>query len=170
MNTRILSICAVVFLSVLVFAASPGAARETVRFKGYSAGTIVIKTNERRLYYVIGDGEAIRYPVGVGKAGMAWAGKATIDGKYLRPPWQAPESIRKDYAKLPPVVPGGSPANPMGAAAMTLSGGGQYAIHGTNNPGSVGGFVSHGCIRMYNQDIMDLYARVSVGTEVVVLR
>ena len=170
MNTRILSICAVVFLSVLVFAASPGAARETVRFKGYSAGTIVIKTNERRLYYVTGDGEAIRYPVGVGKAGMAWAGKATIDGKYLRPPWQAPESIRKDYAKLPPVVPGGSPANPMGAAAMTLSGGGQYAIHGTNNPGSVGGFVSHGCIRMYNQDIMDLYARVSVGTEVVVLR
>jgi lipoprotein-anchoring transpeptidase ErfK/SrfK len=170
LNTRILSICAVVFLSVLVFAASPGAARETVRFKGYSAGTIVIKTNERRLYYVTGDGEAIRYPVGVGKAGMAWAGKATIDGKYLRPPWQAPESIRKDYAKLPPVVPGGSPANPMGAAAMTLSGGGQYAIHGTNNPGSVGGFVSHGCIRMYNQDIMDLYARVSVGTEVVVLR
>jgi len=155
LNTRILSICAVVFLSVLVVAASPGAARETVRFKGYSVGTIVIKTNERRLYYVTGDGEAIRYPVGVGKAGQAWAGKATIDGKY---------------AKLPPVVPGGSPANPMGAAAMTLSGGGQYAIHGTNNPGSVGGFVSHGCIRMYNQDIMDLYARVSVGTEVVVLR
>jgi len=170
LNTRILSICAVVFLSVLVVAASPGAARETVRFKGYSVGTIVIKTNERRLYYVTGDGEAIRYPVGVGKAGQAWAGKATIDGKFISPPWQAPESIKKDYAKLPPVVPGGSPANPMGAAAMTLSGGGQYAIHGTNNPGSVGGFVSHGCIRMYNQDIMDLYARVSVGTEVVVLR
>ena len=170
MNTRILSIVAVVFLSVLVFTASPGAARETVRFKGYSAGTIVIKTSERRLYYVTGDDEAIRYPVGVGKAGMAWAGKATIDGKYISPAWQAPESIRKDYAKLPPVVPGGSPANPMGAAAMTLSGGGQYAIHGTNNPGSVGGFVSHGCIRMYNQDVMDLYARVSVGTEVVVLR
>jgi lipoprotein-anchoring transpeptidase ErfK/SrfK len=170
LNTRILSIGAFVFLSVLVFAASPGAARETVRFKGYSAGTIVIKTTERRLYYVTGDGEAVRYPVGVGKAGMAWAGKATIDGKFIKPAWQAPESIRKDYAKLPPVVPGGSPANPMGAAAMTLSGGGQYAIHGTNNPGSVGGFVSHGCIRMYNQDIMDLYARVSVGTEVVVLR
>jgi lipoprotein-anchoring transpeptidase ErfK/SrfK len=170
LNTRILSIGAFVFLSVLVFAASPGAARETVRFKGYSAGTIVIKTTERRLYYVTGDGEAVRYPVGVGKAGMAWAGKATIDGKFIKPAWQAPESIRKDYVKLPPVVPGGSPANPMGAAAMTLSGGGQYAIHGTNNPGSVGGFVSHGCIRMYNQDIMDLYARVSVGTEVVVLR
>jgi lipoprotein-anchoring transpeptidase ErfK/SrfK len=170
LRTRILSIGALVLLSVFVFAVSPGAAREAVRFKGYSAGTIVIKTNERRLYYVTGDGEAIRYPVGVGKAGQAWAGTTAIDGKYISPAWQAPESIRKDYAKLPPIVPGGSPSNPMGAAAMTLSGGGQYAIHGTNSPGSIGGFVSHGCFRMYNQDIMDLYARVSVGTTVVVLR
>jgi len=145
-------------------------ARETVRLNGYSAGTIVIKTNERHLYYVTGEGQAIRYRVGVGKAGMAWTGQSSIDGKYISPAWQAPESIRKDYSRLPPVVPGGSRLNPMGAAALTLSGGGQYAIHGTNNPGSVGGFVSHGCIRMYNQDIMDLYARVSVGTKVVVLR
>ena len=145
-------------------------ARETVRLNGYSAGTIVIKTNERHLYYVTGEGQAIRYRVGVGKAGMAWAGTSSIDGKYIKPAWQAPDSIRKDYSRLPPVVPGDSPSNPMGAAALTLSGGGQYAIHGTNNPGSVGGFVSHGCIRMYNQDIMDLYARVSVGTKVVVLR
>ena len=145
-------------------------ARETVRLSGYSAGTIVIKTNERHLYYVTGEGQAIRYRVGVGKAGMAWAGTSSIDGKYIKPAWQAPDSIRKDYSRLPPVVPGGSPSNPMGAAALTLSGGGQYAIHGTNSPGSVGGFVSHGCIRMYNQDIMDLYARVSVGTKVVVLR
>ena len=145
-------------------------ARETVRLNGYSAGTIVIKTNERHLYYVTGEGQAIRYRVGVGKAGMAWTGQSSIDGKYISPAWQAPESIRKDYSRLPPVIPGGSPSNPMGAAALTLSGGGQYAIHGTNNPGSIGGFVSHGCIRMYNQDIMDLYARVSVGTKVVVLR
>jgi lipoprotein-anchoring transpeptidase ErfK/SrfK len=145
-------------------------ARETVRLNGYSAGTIVIKTNERHLYYVTGEGQAIRYRVGVGKAGMAWTGQSSIDGKYISPAWQAPDSIRKDYSRLPPVVPGGSPSNPMGAAALTLSGGGQYAIHGTNNPGSIGGFVSHGCIRMYNQDIMDLYARVSVGNKVVVLR
>ena len=145
-------------------------ARETVRLNGYSAGTIVIKTNERHLYYVTGEGQAIRYRVGVGKAGMAWTGQSSIDGKYISPAWQAPESIRKDYSRLPPAIPGGSPSNPMGAAALTLSGGGQYAIHGTNNPGSIGGFVSHGCIRMYNQDIMDLYARVSVGTKVVVLR
>jgi len=101
---------------------------------------------------------------------MAWSGKTTIDGKYIKPAWQAPESIRKDYSRLAPIIPGGSPANPMGSAAMTLSGGGQYAIHGTNNPGSVGGFVSHGCIRMHNADIMDLYARVSLGTTVIVLR
>jgi lipoprotein-anchoring transpeptidase ErfK/SrfK len=145
-------------------------ARETVRLNGYSAGTIVIKTNERHLYYVTGEGQAIRYRVGVGKAGMAWTGTSSIDGKYIRPAWQAPESIRKDHSTAAPVIPGGSPSNPMGAAAMTLSGGGQYAIHGTNNPGSIGGFVSHGCIRMYNQDIMDLYARASVGTKVVVLR
>ena len=145
-------------------------ARETVRLNGYSAGTIVIKTNERRLYYVISEGQALRYRVGVGKAGMAWAGTSSIDGKYIKPAWQAPDSIRKDYSRLPPVVPGDSPSNPMGAAALTLSGGGQYAIHGTNNPGSIGGFVSHGCFRMYNQDIMDLFARVSVGTKVVVLR
>src|SRR4029453_12796874 len=145
-------------------------AREPVRLNGYSAGTIVIKTNERHLYYVTGEGKAIRYPVGVGKAGMAWTGQSSIDGKYISPAWQAPDSIRRDRSRAAPVIPGGSPSNPMGAAALTLSGGGQYAIHGTNNPGSIGGFVSHGCIRMYNQDIMDLYARVSVGTKVVVLR
>jgi len=170
LSTRFCSIGAFVFLGAAVIAGSSADAGETVRLNGYPIGTVVIKTSERRLYYVTSEGQAIRYPVGVGKGGMAWAGTTSIDGKHIKPAWQAPESIRKDYAKLPPVVPGGSPLNPMGAAALTLSGGGQYAIHGTNNPGSVGGFVSHGCFRMYNQDIMDLYERVSVGTEVVVLR
>ena len=161
-----------VFITICsLLAPTVAGAREIVRFNdGYSAGTIVIKTSERRLYYVLGGGQAIRYPVGVGRRGMAWTGSAFIDGKYIKPGWSAPESIRKDYARLPAVVPGGSPSNPMGAAAMTLSGGGEYAIHGTNNPGSVGGFVSHGCIRMYNADIMDLYDRASYGTPVVVLR
>ena len=136
----------------------------------YLPGTILIRTNERRLYYFVGSGEAIRYPVGVGRAGMQWAGSAYIDGKYIRPAWSPPASIRGDYRTLPPVVPGGSSRNPMGAAAMTLSGGGEYAIHGTNAPGTIGGFVSHGCIRMYNEDIMDLYSRVSIGTPVVVTR
>jgi lipoprotein-anchoring transpeptidase ErfK/SrfK len=136
----------------------------------YTPGTIVIRTGERRLYYYVGTGEAIRYPVGVGRAGMQWAGTAYIDGKYIRPAWSAPDSIRGDYRKLPSVVPSGSPHNPMGAAAMTLSGGGEYAIHGTNAPGTIGGFVSHGCIRMFNEDIMDLYSRVGIGTRVVVTR
>jgi lipoprotein-anchoring transpeptidase ErfK/SrfK len=136
----------------------------------YMPGTIVIRTNERRLYYFVGAGEAIRYPVGVGRVGMQWSGTAFIDGKYIKPAWSAPESIRRDYQSLPSVVPGGTSGNPMGAAAMTLSGGGEYAIHGTNAPGTIGGFVSHGCIRMYNEDIMDLYSRVGVGTRVVVTR
>jgi lipoprotein-anchoring transpeptidase ErfK/SrfK len=167
---RILSLGMFALLSLAVLGPSRSDAREIVRFNGYSAGTIVVKTNERRLYYVTSDGEAIRYPVGVGKAGMGWSGTASIDGKYIKPAWSAPASIRKDYSRMPEVIPSGSPANPMGAAALTLSGGGEYAIHGTNNPGSIGRFVSHGCIRMYNQDIMDLYDRVSLGTRVVVLR
>jgi lipoprotein-anchoring transpeptidase ErfK/SrfK len=167
---RIVSLASFALLGTVLLAPAPASAREIVRFSGYSEGTIVIKTNQRRLYYVIGDGKAISYPVGVGRKGMAWSGTAFIDGKYIKPGWSAPESIRRDYRRLPAVVPGGSPSNPMGVAAMTLSGGGEYAIHGTNNPGSVGGFVSHGCIRMYNRDIMDLYNRVSFGTRVVVLR
>jgi lipoprotein-anchoring transpeptidase ErfK/SrfK len=151
-------------------APEPAPAREMVPFRGeYSAGTIVIRTNERRLYLVIGDGHALRYPVGVGKAGKQWSGIARIDGKYIQPAWSPPAEVKRDKPTLPNVIPGGSPHNPMGAAALTLSGG-QYAIHGTNVPGSVGGFVSYGCIRMYNQDILDLYGRVNVGTQVVVTR
>src|SRR5450759_1557132 len=167
---RVILLGILAFITAGILAPTPSSAREIVRFNGYSAGTICIKTNERRLYYVISDGQAIRYPVGVGRRGMAWSGTAPINGNSISPGWSAPASIRRDYARLPDVIPGGSPHNPMGAAAMTLSGGGEYAIHGTNAPGSIGGFVSHGCIRMYNQDIMDLYERVSYGTTVVVLR
>ncbi len=169
MTARIVCLGASAFFGLALLAPTTSSARELVSFSGYSVGTIVVKTNERRLYYVVGDGRALRYPVGVGRAGMAWAGTTFIDGKYIKPGWSAPESIRRDYARLPAVVPGGSPSNPMGAATMTLAGG-EFAIHGTNNPGSVGHFVSHGCIRMYNGDIMDLYNRVSFGTRVVVLR
>jgi len=138
-----------------------------VAASGYAQGTIVIRTNERRLYYYLGDGKALRYPVGVGRAGMQWTGTSFINGKYLNPAWAPPSDIRRDKPNLPAVIPGGSPHNPMGVAAMTLSGG-EYAIHGTNNPGSIGGFVSYGCIRMYNQDITDLFNRVDYHTPVVV--
>ena len=164
-----------ILVGILGFAAAavlePATSRgsETVHFKGYPAGTIVVKTSERRLYYVLDDGKAIRYPVGVGRAGRAWFGTGTIAGKYLQPDWSPPAAIKRDRPGIPDVIPGGSPNNPMGAAAMTLTRG-QYAIHGTNSPGSIGGFVSYGCIRMFNQDIMDLYQRVNYGTSVVVLR
>jgi lipoprotein-anchoring transpeptidase ErfK/SrfK len=144
-------------------------AREIVGFSGaYSSGTVVVKTSERALYYVLGNGKAVRYPVGVGRAGKQWTGTAYINGKQLRPAWSPPAEVKRDKPSLPNVIPGGSPGNPMGAAALTLSGGGEYAIHGTNNPGSIGGFVSYGCIRMYNADVLDLYNRVGWGTTVVV--
>jgi lipoprotein-anchoring transpeptidase ErfK/SrfK len=143
---------------------------DMVGFHGdYSPGTIVIKTNERRLYLVVDPGHAVRYPVGVGKYGKQWAGVTQIDGKYRNPAWSPPAEVKHDKPSIPDLIPGGSPHNPMGVAAMTLAGG-EYAIHGTNVPGSVGGFVSYGCIRMLNSDISDLYNRVSVGTTVVVAR
>ena len=141
---------------------------DMVGFRGdYSPGTIVVKTNERRLYLVVDPGHAMRYPVGVGKAGKQWAGTTQIDGKYRNPAWSPPAEVKRDKPSIPDVIPGGSPQNPMGVAAMTLAGG-EYAIHGTNVPGSIGGFVSYGCIRMLNEDISDLYERVSVGATVVV--
>ena len=166
------SVAASAAISTLLFAGStPASAREVVAFPDSSAspGTIIIRTSERRLYYVVGEGRAVRYPVGVGKAGKQWSGHTYIDGKYLRPAWSPPAEVKHDKPHLPDLIPGGSPRNPMGVAAMTLNGG-QYAIHGTNVPSSVGGFVSYGCIRMYNQDITDLFSRVSVGTPVIVTR
>ncbi len=143
-------------------------AREVVAFSGYPSGSIVVRTGERRLYYVQGNGSAIRYPVGVGKAGMAWHGHAYVERKLVRPAWAPPADIRRADPYLPSAIPGGSPRNPMGEAALGLDRG-NYAIHGTNDPSSIGHFVSHGCIRMYNQDIVDLYSRVRVGTAVYVL-
>jgi lipoprotein-anchoring transpeptidase ErfK/SrfK len=133
----------------------------------FTPGTIVVRTNERRLYYVTGVGQAIRYPVGVGRLGKQWAGTSHISGKYLSPAWSPPAEVRRDKPNLPQVIPGGSSGNPMGVAAMTIAGG-EYAIHGTNQPSSIGHFVSYGCIRMLNEDIKDLFGRVTVGTQVVV--
>jgi lipoprotein-anchoring transpeptidase ErfK/SrfK len=166
---RILSIGMFAFPCLVILMPSSVRARQIVHLGGYSAGTIVVKTSQRRLYYVIGADTAIQYPVGVGRLGMAWSGTAYIEGKYIKPAWSPPDMIRRENPRIPNVIPSGSSANPMGAAAMILSGGGEYAIHGTNNPGSIGGFVSHGCIRMYNSDILDLYGRVGLGTKVVVL-
>jgi lipoprotein-anchoring transpeptidase ErfK/SrfK len=142
---------------------------DMVQFGGYAPGTIVIQTSQRRLYFVVAPGQARRYPVGVGKAGKAWAGRSYIEDKRLHPAWAPPADIKAENPRLPDYIPGGSPNNPMGAAAMALKGG-EYAIHGTNRPDSIGGFVSYGCIRMYNSDVLELYSMVPIGTPVVVLR
>jgi lipoprotein-anchoring transpeptidase ErfK/SrfK len=152
----------------IVMSAAAQARPELVGIHGdYMPGTIVVKTGERRLYLILESGRAMRYPVGVGKAGKQWSGTTKIEGKYLNPAWSPPSEVKRDKPEMPDVIPGGSPRNPMGVAAMTLAGG-EYAIHGTNVPSSVGGFVSYGCIRMLNDDISDLYQRVSVGTTVTV--
>ena len=135
----------------------------------YAPGTIIVETSERKLHLVLAEGEVITYPVGVGKAGKNWSGTGAIAGKFLRPAWSPPRRLKMEKPWTPDYIPGGSPKNPMGAAAMTLNID-QYAIHGTNDPGSIGGFVSFGCIRMHNHDILDLYKRVKVGTRVVVLK
>jgi lipoprotein-anchoring transpeptidase ErfK/SrfK len=155
-------------LAVVAGAQAPAQARGIV-LSGYEPGTIVVRTNERKLYLVLQNGETITYPVGVGKAGRTWTGTGYINGKFIRPAWSPPADIKREKPNLPDVIPGGSAENPMGAAAMTLSVD-QYAIHGTNRPESIGGFVSFGCIRMRNQDVLDLYQRVNIGTPVVVLR
>ena len=159
-----------VFAIVALLCAGRADAREIVPFAGeYPNGSIVVVTHERQLYFVTGNGQAIRYPVGVGKAGMAWHGSARVERKLVRPSWGPPEDIWRANPNLPAVIPGGAPNNPMGEAVLGLDRG-NYAIHGTNDPSSIGRYVSHGCIRMFNQDIVDLYGRVPVGTPVYVLR
>ena len=163
---RILAVATIIGIAVT---ATPASAREVVPFQaGVSPGTIVIKTAERKLYYVRGDGTALRYRVAVGRPGKQWFGEARIDGKYVRPAWSPPEEVRRDNPRLPDVIPGGSPGNPMGARALTLDLD-EYAIHGTNRPGSIGTYASYGCIRMLNEDIVHLYDQVDVGTRVVVV-
>lgn len=159
------------FIIVVVMAALSSQVRaathDIVEFSGFAPGTIVVRTHERKLYYVIESDRALRFPVGVGKAGLAWFGRAKVEGKYIRPAWGPPSTMRKENPRLPYVIPGGAPNNPMGEAALTLRGE-EYAIHGTNRPESIGGFVSHGCIRMYNSDVRALYSMVKVGTPVIV--
>jgi lipoprotein-anchoring transpeptidase ErfK/SrfK len=164
-----LFVALVLLWALLAAATAQAATHDVVAFRGFAPGTIVVKTGERRLYYVLDGARALRFPVGVGRAGMQWTGTARVEGKYVWPAWAPPPSIRRENPRLPAVIPGGAPNNPMGAAALTLRGG-EYAIHGTNRPSSIGRFVSHGCIRMYNRDIDALFTLVAVGTPVIVER
>ncbi|MCC7346368.1 MAG: L,D-transpeptidase [Variibacter sp.] len=131
------------------------------------AGTIVIDTPNTYLYLVLGNGKAIRYGVGVGREGFTWAGRTAVSRMAEWPDWRPPNEMIERQPYLPRFMAGG-PGNPMGARALYL-GASIYRIHGTNEPNTIGTFVSSGCIRLVDDDVMDLYARVSVGTRVVVL-
>jgi len=143
--------------------------REIVAFNGaYAPGTVVVNTAERRLYLVLPGHKAMKYGIGVGRAGFEWSGSQSISRKQEWPDWVPPAEMIQRRPDLPRYMAGG-PENPLGARAMYL-GGTLYRIHGSNEPDTIGQAVSSGCIRMLNEDVVDLYDRVKVGTPVVVLR
>ncbi len=154
---------------VLDRSAAPAIPREIVRVETReAAGTVIVDTNERRLYFVLGDGTAIRYGIGVGRPGFDWAGVKTVTRKVEWPEWVPPAVMLKRRPDLPKFMAGG-PENPLGARAMYL-GGSMFRIHGSNEPDTIGQAVSSGCFRMLNEDVIDLYDRVRVGAKVLVLR
>ena len=146
--------------------------RQVVRYDRYEPNTIVVDTAERRLYYTLPGGKAIKYGVGVGREGFTWAGTNKVTRKAEWPGWTPPPAmIRREAAKgrqLPAFMPGG-PENPLGARALYI-GSTIYRIHGTNQPWTIGQAMSSGCIRMANDDVVHLYDQVGIGTKVVVLR
>ena len=142
--------------------------RQVVQYPaGEAPGTIVIDTAHTYLYFVLGGGRAVRYGIGVGREGFTWSGVQTISRKAEWPDWYPPAEMVARQPYLPRMMAGG-PGNPLGARAMYL-GNSVYRIHGTNAPATIGGHVSSGCIRMLNEDVVDLYGRANVGTKVVVL-
>jgi lipoprotein-anchoring transpeptidase ErfK/SrfK len=132
----------------------------------YKVGTIVVETGERRLYLVLADGKAMKYGIGVGRDGFTWSGQHRITRTAEWPGWTPPPAMRKRVPDLPAYMPGG-PNNPLGARALYI-GSTLYRIHGTSEPWTIGQAVSSGCIRMTNEDVIDLYERVKVGATVVV--
>lgn len=142
--------------------------RQEVAYHGpHAPGTVVIDTPNKFLYLVQGNGRALRYGIGVGRPGFEWAGVKTVSMKREWPDWRPPEQMLKRRPDLPRYMAGG-PDNPLGARALYL-GSSLYRIHGTNEPETIGRAVSSGCIRMRNEDVVDLYGRVRVGSKVVVI-
>jgi lipoprotein-anchoring transpeptidase ErfK/SrfK len=144
-------------------------ARQLVAYSGRErAGTIIVNSPQRRLYFVLGDGTAIRYGIGVGRPGFEWGGVKRISRKAEWPAWTPPAQMLRRRPDLPRFMAGG-PSNPLGARALYL-GSSLFRIHGSNEPQTIGQAVSSGCIRMTNGDVTDLYKRVRVGTKVVIIR
>ena len=145
----------------------PSIARGVVSYAtNQKPGTIVVSTAQRRLYLVLGNGQALSYAIAVGAAGHAWSGINQVTAKREWPDWTPPEEMLQRRPDLPRHMAGG-PDNPMGARAIYL-GSSLYRIHGSNDPDKIGQAVSSGCIRMTNQDVIDLYSRVQIGATVIV--
>jgi len=143
--------------------------REEVEYKGkFAPGTIVVDSNEKRLYFVLPNNRAIRYGVGVGRPGFSWAGTKAVTRKAEWPSWTPPAQMLRRRPDLPRFMKGGED-NPLGARALYL-GSSLYRIHGSNEPETIGQAVSSGCIRMLNADVIDLYERAKIGPRVVVMR
>ena len=146
----------------------PRLQRQVVNYATAEApGSVIVDTPHTVLYFVLGNGKAIRYGIGVGRQGFTWSGVHPIVRKQEWPDWYPPPEMVARQPYLPRVVAGG-PGNPLGARAMYL-GGSEYRIHGTNDPTTIGKHVSSGCIRLTNEDVEDLYSRVQVGAKVIVL-
>jgi lipoprotein-anchoring transpeptidase ErfK/SrfK len=139
-----------------------------VDFTGnYAVGVIVVVTREHALYYVLGNGKAVKYRIATGKKGFEWSGRHKVSAKVKWPDWRPPKEMRKRRPDLPAYMAGG-PDNPLGARAIYL-GSSIYRIHGTNEPASIGKSASSGCIRMLNADVVELYRNVKIGATVVVI-
>lgn len=158
-----------IIMPTTLISQSAAAKEILVRFpKYYGKNVIVVRTGERKLYYTLGDGTAIQYPIAVGKDGMQRFGTTSVISKRVNPDWRPTPRMRREDPSLPAVVPGG-PGNPLGVRALYL-GWDLYRIHGTNNPSSIGKAASSGCYRMYNEDVIELYKRIKTGTKVIVER
>jgi lipoprotein-anchoring transpeptidase ErfK/SrfK len=145
-----------------------GSGREFVRFSPkYSSGQIIVSFGDRRLYYITRPGEAISYPIAIPREQSRWEGITNVSQKRENPSWTPTPTMIAENPRLPRWVPGGHPMNPLGVRALYL-GSSTYRIHGTDAPWTIGTAVSKGCIRMYNQDVLDLYPRVKVGAKVTV--
>lgn len=168
MVRNLLAACLLALMPLTPAAAATGEARETVFLGDWEVGTVVIMTGARQLFLVTGDDTALIYEIAVGKPEEQWFGKSWVSKKRTDPTWVPTASMRERNPKLPQSV-GPGPSNPLGERAMNL-GWGTYRIHGTNAPNSIGSAASAGCFRMRNADVKDLFERVHVGAEVVVLR
>src|SRR5262245_36702895 len=145
-----------------------GSGRQVVSFSPqYGAGQVIVSFGDRKLYYITKPGEAISYPIAVPREQSRWQGVTSVTQKKINPSWTPTPTMIAENPRLPRWVPGGHPLNPLGVRGLYL-GSSMYRIHGTDAPWTIGTAVSKGCIRLYNQDVLDLYPRVPVGTRVTV--